>query len=308
MAKGKIGIPPVFIISLDFELLWGHVAYSEAEAVSLMNNDARKGRGATDCLLGLFERYNIPATWATVGHLFLDHCVKKDGLPHPEMPRFNKGWYSWDPCTDLSRDPLYYAKDVVEKIMASKAGHEIGYHSFSHVNFSECSPEVAEAELKAGQELAQQLGITFKSLVFPENAIGHVDLLKKYGYQIYRGKYLRRYHPDQNRLLRYVNGAIDRYAAPTTEPLWRDGIWEIPSSLFFFDRRFAPTLLFRARRGIDSAIRSKRVFHVYLHPYNLLMDASLPHKLEELLSYVARKRDQGKLRVLTMGQLAELLG
>ena len=147
---------PIFIISLDTELIWGHIEYSSYEAVRLMKSDYKKVRGCINILLNLFEKHNIPATWAVVGHLFLDHCENEDGMPHKDMPRFKEDWYYSDPCTDIKRDPLYYGKDIVEKIMSNQIEHEIGYHSFSHVIFSECSREVAEAEIKEGVKLAKE--------------------------------------------------------------------------------------------------------------------------------------------------------
>jgi peptidoglycan/xylan/chitin deacetylase (PgdA/CDA1 family) len=116
-----------------------------------MKSDGKNVRGCIDTLLNLFEQHKIPATWAVVGHLFLDHCEKEDGIPHKDMPRSKEDWYSSDPCTDIKRDPLYYGKDIVEKILSNRIEHEISYHSFSHVAFSECSKEVAEAEIKEGE-------------------------------------------------------------------------------------------------------------------------------------------------------------
>ena len=145
--KEKYLNKPIFIISLDTELIWGNIAYPSSETVSLMKKDSKKVRGCIDILLNLFEKYNIPATWAIVGHLFLDHCECEDGIPHQDMPRFKEEWYSSDPCTDIQKDPLYYGKDIVEKILSNRIEHEVGCHSFSHVIFSECSREVAEAEI-----------------------------------------------------------------------------------------------------------------------------------------------------------------
>lgn len=88
---------PTFIISLDTELIWGYTAYPSNEVISLMINDDKKVRGCIDILLNLFQKHNIPATWAVVGHLFLDHCECEDGIPHKEMPRFKEDWYSADP-------------------------------------------------------------------------------------------------------------------------------------------------------------------------------------------------------------------
>lgn len=300
-------IEPTFIISLDIELLWGFVRYPGIKAASLLINDDKKGRGNIDVLLSLFDKYNIPATWALVGHLFLDRCQRENSVPHYGMPRFKDDWYSVDPCSDIQQDPLYYGRDIIERVISNPVEHEIGYHSFSHVPFSECSREVAEAEVKEGVKLAGELGITVKSFVFPSNAIGHVDVLRKYGFEIYRGRNLQRQHSNQSFLMGKASGAVDKLIAPPAEPRYVDGIWEIPSSMFFCDSQTPFALLPRARLGLARAIHQNKVFHIFLHPHNLLAQPSLGKMLDEFLALVAKKRDEEKLQVMTMGELASYL-
>ena len=298
---------PIFIISLDVESIWGYISEPTNKAISLMKNDGNKVRGCTDILLNLFGKHNIPATWAVVGHLFLDHCECEDGIPHKNMPRFKEDWYSTDPCTDIQKDPLYYGTDIVEEILSNRIEHEIGYHSFSHVIFSECSREVAEAEIKEGVRLAKEFGITFKSFVFPENKIGHVDILKENGFKIYRGENLTRGNINQNILIRKFNGGIDKMIAPPTEPKWMDGIWKIPSSMYFCDPQIKFSVLPRAKIGLYMALISKKVFHIFLHPHNLLLYPSLKDDLDKFLALVSKKRGEGKIEVMTMGEFGEIL-
>jgi hypothetical protein len=223
------------------------------------------------------------------------------------MPRFKENWYSSDPCTDIKRDPLYYGKDIVEKILSNRIEHEIGYHSFSHVVFSECSREVAEAEIKKGIKLAKEFGITLKSFAFPENKIGHVDILKECGFEIYRGENLGRYDSNKSLLIRKFNGGINKIIAPSAEPKWIDGIWEIPSSMCFYDPQIKFSVLPMAKIGLYRAIRSKKVFHVYLHPHNLLRYSSLKDDLDKFLAVVSKKREEGKIEVMTMGKFEGVL-
>ena len=298
---------PIFIISLDVESIWGYISEPTNKAISLMKNDGNKVRGCTDILLNLFGKHNIPATWAVVGHLFLDHCECEDGIPHKNMPRFKEDWYSTDPCTDIQKDPLYYGTDIVEEILSNRIEHEIGYHSFSHVIFSECSREVAEAEIKEGVRLAKEFGITFKSFVFPENKIGHVDILKENGFKIYRGENLTRGNINQNILIRKFKGGIDKMIAPPTEPKWMDGIWKIPSSMYFCDPQIKFSVLPRAKIGLYMALISKKVFHIFLHPHNLLLYPSLKDDLDKFLALVSKKRGEGKIEVMTMGEFGEIL-
>ena len=298
---------PIFIISLDTESIWGYAAYPSHKEIGLLKRDDTKGRGCIDAILNLFEKHNIPATWAIVGHLFLDHCEYENGIPHKDMPRFKENWYSFDPCTDIQRDPLYYGKDIVEKILSNRIEHEIGHHSFSHVIFSECSREVAEAEIKMGNKLAKEFGITLRSFVFPENKIGHLDVLKENGFKIYRGKNLGRYDPNQSLLIRKFNGGIDKMIAQPAEPKWVDGIWEISTSVLFCDPQVKFSVLPRAKIGLYRAIRLKKVFHIYLHPHDLLRYPSLKDDLDKFLGIVAKKRDAGKIEVMTMGMIAGVL-
>src|SRR6185312_13210587 len=86
-------------------------------------------------LLALFQKYDVKVTWATLGHLFLDHCELDEGVKHPDMPRakhswFPADWYTYDPCKDLHAEPLWYGRDMVEMILKAEPRHEVGSHSF----------------------------------------------------------------------------------------------------------------------------------------------------------------------------------
>lgn len=304
---------PSFVISLDTELLWGCTAYPGHKATSLLLNDEEKGRGIINSLLKLFEKHNIAATWAIVGHLFLDYCERENSVLHKKMLRSRKSGCFRHPYTVIyrdplyiRRDPLYYGRDIVDRILSSPVKHEIASHSFSHIRFSECTQKVAEAEVKEAVRLANDLGITLKSFVFPENMIGHVNILKKYGFKVYRGKKIA--FSNQNFAVRMVKVALAKIIAPPVEARWMDGIWELPASMLFYDPIFPFTLLIRAKLGVIRAIREKKIFHVYLHPYNLLMDPSLLEKLNRLLAFVAKRRQRGEITVNTMGEIASRLG
>lgn len=254
---------PVFLIDMDIGILLG--------------KDGKESEKAIDSLLKLFEVYNIPATWAIVGCLFIEY-----------------------PST---------MKRILEKIVGSGVKHEIGYHSFLHINFSERSRRYAEAEIKEGLKLAKQLGVAFRSFVFPNNAIGHIDVLRENGFIIYRGQNIMRGSTNQSLLIRVLNKVINQLISQPVEPKWREGIWEVPCSMPFSNPVIFPsfTLLPRAKIGIKKAIRLKEVFDTYSHPSDLAIDPSLIKKLDTLLAFVAKKRDEGKLQTLTMGELGSIL-
>jgi peptidoglycan/xylan/chitin deacetylase (PgdA/CDA1 family) len=296
----------IFTISLDMELAWGFILYPEDKYLALLQNDPQQGRGAVDLLLKLFEKYKVSATWAIGGHLFLGPGEGKE-LVHRELPQFTEGWLDWDFYDSLKDNPLYYGKDIVERILTSPVKHEIGLHGFFHIPFSRCSRKVAEVEMEREVEAAKKFGLAPKSFVFPEEKIGHLPMLKEKGVQIYRGQTSSRWKENQSFLVRKFNGAIGKLVAPPVSPLYRDGLWEIPSSMYFYDSQMPLSLLPRARLGLSRAIQANRVFHIWLHPWNLLLYSRLAKDLEGFLALVARNREKEKLQVMTMGGLASHL-
>lgn len=280
--------------------------HPEHRILRWLEADPRHGRGVLELLLNLLDQYRIPATWATVGHLFLkpgesQHYVFR------EMPQFKGGLIDWDFYSRVRDSPLYCAPDVIERIVDSPTHHEIGLHSFSHIPFSVCDEPVAELEVKLGADMARKWGVIPRSFVFPGNRIGHVSVLSNHGIDIYRGKDAGRYREGSGLLMRYITGAIDKVIAPPVVPGRRTSIWEIPGSMYFYDSQMPFTLLPRARLGLSRAIHANKVFHIWLHPWSLVQQESLYKALGDFLALVVQKRDSGDLQVMTMGELASYL-
>jgi peptidoglycan/xylan/chitin deacetylase (PgdA/CDA1 family) len=293
---------PVLVISIDTELLWGVAYVPDHPAFKLMRDNPLRTREAIYEVLSLFEKHDVAATWAVVGHLFLDAC---DGLHH-DLYDEQQSWHSFDPGSDIRSDPLYYGRDLIEAIIGNKVEHEIGYHSFSHVRFSACTEAVAEAEIVGGLKLAKELGIRLRSFVFPENEINHLNIVKKYDFAIFRGRTNRR-NVEQDFLVRGLSAAIDKVSLSSAVPVWRDGLWETNANMWFDGLRTPFALSFRAAFGLDRVIRSRKVFHLSFHPYDLLLRPSLLKCLDDFLARAATKRDRGLLRIMTMGSLATQL-
>jgi peptidoglycan/xylan/chitin deacetylase (PgdA/CDA1 family) len=194
----------VVLISADFELAWaGRYSKSSPDPLQKSLSKARLERENMPVLLSLCERFNIPITWLTVGHLFLDSCLKVDGSPHPEIPRLphfennwwryvGDDWFEHDPCTNYHVDPLWYCPDLIEQILNSKVKHEIGCHTFSHIDCRNdvCKPELFSAELEACAQAAKRFGIDkMVSFVHPGHMIGNLKTLAEMGYTNFRTDY-----------------------------------------------------------------------------------------------------------------------
>jgi peptidoglycan/xylan/chitin deacetylase (PgdA/CDA1 family) len=288
----------IVVLSADFEMAWAF-RYSKTQ----FYNAEQKGieeRNNIPILLKLFNKYKIPVTWATVGHLFLKECIKNGSNAHPEMPRpgffenknwkFDSGdWYQHDPCTNFELSPAWYASDLIDMIIESKIKHEIGSHTFSHIDFTynNCTHNLALAELDECTRLAEKKGIKLKSMVFPGGTAGNYETLVEKGFTCYRKP--MDYHID----LPYV----DKY-----------GLVAIPSSLelnkdpYGWSKSFHLKIL---KSYLDKTASSKLVCHFWFHPSMDIwyLNSILPDFLEMLTDYT----NVGKVNILTMQELADIV-
>ncbi len=291
-----IGPRGCVVFSVDFELAW---AWRYAR--KLNKSPIEIGlleRAQVPSIVAKMKEHRIPATWATVGHLFLDRCSRGEGgLAHPNLPRppyfrseyweFTAGdWLQHDPCTQVATDPEWYAPDLVEMILKSDPGHEVACHGFSHLGFgSYCPPDVATAEVDACLEAARRFGIRPTTWVFPGNHQGHFDILVSKGFRVVR--------------------AFPEPDAQISLPVRRkDGLWGVHESsavdLEGAGWDFAERL--RRLKGIvDKAAETKLAAHFWFHPS--LPSDQMSELLFPLFQYCARRREEGAIDILTMDGL-----
>ncbi|MBP6870615.1 MAG: polysaccharide deacetylase family protein [Bacteroidales bacterium] len=279
------------ILSADFEMSWA-LRYSKKSRNFL--ELGRRERENVPQIVKMLEEYNIPVTWATVGHLFLKECRKGDHdwmsrIPHfDDHWRFTEGdWFDHDPCSDYLQDGEWYAPDLIGQILQSKVGHEMGCHTFSHIDctYKNCPPQVLDDELTACARVAADYRLKLTSMVFPGGTAGNFEILKKHGYRIYR-KNIR---------------------AELAYPFYDEhGLLITPTSASIADNGLGWSkeyYLYRYKKYIDKAIRTHTVAHLWFHPS---IDPRTLHEVfPQVLKYAATRRDAGKLWIGTMGEMAD---
>lgn len=190
----------VVIVSADFELAWAwRFAKFGAETLKNALLRAKLERNNIPKIIQLSEQYNIPITWGTVGHLFLQRCNPINNIKHPYIERlpyfeneywnFKEGdWFEHDPSSSSKDSPEWYAPDLINQIISSKINHEIACHTFSHISCSDniCKPSVLKSELEASQAAALKYGINLESFIFPGHTMGNYETLKEMGYSSMR--------------------------------------------------------------------------------------------------------------------------
>lgn len=311
-------LPGVFLFTLDTEALWGvPERRSSGTYERHMGNEFRR---VTRELLDLLDEYEVPATWAVVGHLFLETCEGPlHGHLHLEQPRHSwfPDWYYNDPGTNVHSDPGWYAPDIVDAILGSKTRHEIACHSFSHCIFGDsgCERRVAVSELAECRRLADSKAIELKSFVFPRNSVGHLDVLRESGYLCYRGPYSSSPTTGVLRFLRRAYGVAKEFipsAPPTSECTMTEGLVAIPDSMLIRSRlgwrKVIPLSItqYRAQLGIRDASDKGTIFHIWTHPLNLAYQrVAMFDLLRSVLETVNRERERGRIRTCTMAEVAE---
>lgn len=278
-------------------------------------------------LLDLFAEFEVPATWCIVGHLFLERCQPENGVAHPEIvrPRYpwrSADWFDHDRGGDERSQPLHCAASLVRRIRECPVAQEIGSHSFSHVIFGEpgCSKATAESEVAACRRAAEAWGLSLRSFVFPRNSVGHLDVLRAAGFTCFRGpepgwQGARDAAPGPWRRLARLLDVLRASEPPAVTPrLTGEGLVDVPGSMIYFPshgvRRFVPIerRVTRARKGLDAAARTRRVFHLWFHPTNLAERTDdMLAGLRAILEHAARLRAEGRLDYLAMGGIADSL-
>ena len=207
-------------------------------------------RTGTVALAELSERYGIPLTWAVCGR-----TAEEDA-------------------------------EAYSRILNSTAEHEIGVHTYSHIDASRAGADELEGEI---ERCISVLGLPRppRTFVFPWNREAHFDLLKKMGFTAYRGQ-------------RRVIGGLSK----------ANGVWNIPP-VYYVDQKSvgAGSLM---KRYVDVCVRHHAVFHLWTHPWSIVEEGGSAERmvrtaLEPVFEYMSLKREEGLLHTATMGGLADAL-
>ncbi|MEJ2595094.1 MAG: polysaccharide deacetylase family protein [bacterium] len=278
------------MISADFELAWAwRFTKTGADPLKM----ARQARKNFPVIIDTLDRYHVPITFATVGHLFLEKCAKGDHdwmtpVPHyDDHWKFTKGgWFQHDPYSDVKKDKEWYAPDLIRMIQEAKAKHEISTHTFSHIDFSNklCPPEVAKDDIRACMEAMKPYGLKPESIVFPGGTYGNIEVLKQYGFKIYR----KNINVDMAYPYRDEHGLL---VTPTSLGFMRD-----------FMSWSADYYVYRFKTFLDRAVRTGTIAHFWFHPS--FDEWTRDNVFPEVMEYAAELRDKGDLWIGPMINIA----
>jgi len=310
-----------FVISLDYELMWGVRDHATRESYG---PNVLGGREAIPALLDLFQRRGIRATWAIVGALL---CESKDELLARTKDIAGKGAEIArleDVGPDERCDPYYFGASL-GRLIASCPGQEIGTHTFSHRCALDQGETVAGFSADVASALAQlkEWGVRCKSIVFPRNQYGaeQLEACRSLGLSHFRGNEAKWFYAPApgkeqtkaRRLCRLVDSYIDLSGSNVSRPdEGRDGpLVNVASSRFLrpFIKRLSSLDGLRTRRiekAMQEAAANGGTFHLWWHPENFGKNLSENMAiLTRVLDWFERLRDEYGMHSRAMHEVGD---
>ena len=273
----------------------------------------------------MLERYEVAATWAVVGHLFLRsvHARRVRAWPIPSSSdRGSAGGPATgtrvDPCTDRDRDPLWYGDDVLDMLQGARVEQEIGCHSFAHVLFGDpdLTREAVDSDLDACLARAAERGLTLaaSSSRATTRATTRRSGARLHGLPRVDPIWYAGCRAAAARVAHLIDQALGlpppAFATEATLP----GLWNIPGSALLIHRsgvRRAIPMSSRVRKassGLRRARATGGVFHLWTHRSTWPSDpGSMAAGLESIVHEAADARDRGEIGIEPMAGIAERL-
>ncbi|MDD4589518.1 MAG: polysaccharide deacetylase family protein [Parabacteroides sp.] len=276
-----------FIISLDFEMMWGALDlwtpndYGKSNIVNV--------RTVIKRLVETFHKHSVHSTFATVGLIMLsgkEEACKSTPEAKPSYDNDKLSPYMNSYISKIKDELLYFAPDMISYLM-SKPGVEVGSHTFGHYYCWENGQTIEQfdADIKMAVDIANGKGLSIKSIVFPRNQVTeeYLDVCSKYGIEVYRGispGFSR--HPKNRidsifqRICRladtYLNIGGNSSISYASIDL-QHSIINIPSSRFL--RPYSRALSFldglklrRIKGEMIYAAKHGELYHLWWHPHN----------------------------------------
>lgn len=314
------------VISLDLELYWG---MRDIVSIDDYEQHLTGVRQAIPAILELFDRYNIHATWATVGFLFYSNFQQlKLHLPQQQPSYKNTELSPYEYIKNIEKErfqQLHFCPDSIE-LIRQYPRQEIATHTFSHYYCLESGQTQAEfkADLMAAIKAGKEANTATKSLVFPRNQYNqaYLETIADCGITSYRGNETNAIYNDEagdgDRLPKRMLRLLDAYLNLTGHNCysWSElrSTYPVNIRASRFLRPYSPKLKYldglRLRRitsGLKYAANRGETYHLWWHPHNFGVNlAENLSFLERILQAYQELNAQNKMQSLNMQEIAEL--
>lgn len=314
-----------FIISLDFELIWGIFDIVDYKA---KKQYLRQTREVIPEILKLFLEYEIHATWATVGMLFNENWEEWEGNIPSEIPNYkNKSLSAYrfgENIKSKTTEEFCFAPDLI-KLIFETTGQEVATHTYSHYY---CMAEGQTArnfdqDLAKAGFMAKKMKMDLKSLIFPRNQINpeYLHICKEHGIENVRSNPSSWYWKNNlsEAFTTKISRSGDAYLPlghktyPPGDLIKKEGLpLEQKSSRFLRpvegNNVMRKLKLNRIKREITRAAKNNEVYHLWWHPHNF---GEQPEKslsdLQVILKHFKHCNEKYNFQSATMEKLGQLV-
>lgn len=312
------------VMSLDFELLWGVFDVVDfEEKIEYFKNT----REAIPKTLNLFEKFNIHATWATVGMLFnenWDEWIENIPKSTPEYSNERLNAYKFGKKIISSKtEQLCFAPNIIKKII-QVPGQELATHTYSHYYCLEEGQSLKDFQndLALAVEMAGKMNVTLKSLVFPRNQIKqeYLKICNEHGINTVRSNPSSWYWKNivSNSLFTKFARTGDAYLPFGNKSYSKSdivGSSKLPlaqkASRFFRpveqNAMLRKLKLKRIKEEMTKAAKENKVYHLWWHPHNFgdRPEESLKD-LNEILEHFNICKNKFGMQSLNMQELSNI--
>lgn len=302
-----------FIFSLDCEGYWGMADTVGSPPREGWTSDRLAAVYAR--LVQLFDRYQIPATWAFVAAFVHTPEEARDCsyLVDEVIPFSGADWAaSFKRCLRMGLTDGWLCPQALDTVRASGA-HEIAAHGFSHLPLDEAqtSESTADRELDLLADFWKRRGVHPLTFVFPRNQPGHLAHLAG-RFAAYRPPHPLEVRRDPVARLKRMAAEVDLTVQPVEHGRAGSPAVLPPAILLNHragGRRLVPAVvtLARLKRMLRRAIETGKVVHLYTHPHNFLTGDGQFDLLARVLSHVDQHVGRGELQVMTQADYSRRL-
>ncbi len=315
-----------FIVSLDFEIMWG---VRDLVTIESYGAELRGVRDVIPEMLKAFTNYGIRSTFAVVGFLFFkDKQELLSNLPAEKPSYENKnlspyGDYLEKVGQNYDEDFYHYGWPLIEQIR-NTPGQEIGTHTFSHYYCLEKGQNISQFknDLDSAIGIAEKRGIKLTSIIFPRNQFNeeYIKVCRDRGIIAYRNNekswlYAARSFTEETSLRRALR-LMDAYINITgnhafdIENRETNSAVNVPSSRFLRPythglRFFEGLRLARIKNSMTHAAKNGLSFHLWWHPHNFGTNQRENFSfLEKILQHYKHLNNKYNFQSCTMTEFA----
>lgn len=317
------------VISLDLELMWGLIDVAAKDGYGLSH--VKQVPEVIRRLIELFEKYDVHATFATVGMIMYNNSKELlEDIPqvHPSYKNYVMSPYKNDHIQKINSDEecLFFQPNIIDEIRRHK-GMELGTHTYCHYYcWAEGqTTEQFEYDICKAVDVTRRYGKDIRSIVFPRNQVSkeHLKVCAKYGITSYRGNARKffdepknKFESIKNRLCRLLDTYLNiggNTSIPYNQLEYVEGILNVCASRML--RPYIPKFSFlealrlrRIRKEMIYAAKNGEMYHLWWHPHNF--GANIEENfsfLEEVLKAYKDCKELFGMQSCTMNEICQQL-